>query len=343
MKSAYLTKGRDDRAGYPGWHGMKRRIAVCIMGPTAAGKTEAALALAGLTDVDLISVDSAMVYRHMDIGTAKPDPDVLARHPHALIDVREPTEPFSAADFLAGADTAVARALDRGRTPVLVGGSMLYFKAFRDGLSTLPSAHPSTRSAIEERARQTGWKALHAELERLDPAAAARIHPNDPQRIQRALEVFYVSGKPISEWWASSAGLGVGQRLDCSLLEIALSADAHLATRIGRRFDAMLAKGLVDEVARLRNMPNLDLSKPSMRAVGYRQVWRHLDGDLDHDAMRSQAVAATRQLARRQATWLRSWPDLRNVDGTPGEAARQILHALLARPSPLTPITPLTP
>ncbi len=310
---------------------MERRIAVCIMGPTAAGKTEAALALADRAEVDLISVDSAMVYRHMDIGTAKPDRDVLARHPHALIDVREPTEPFSAADFVACADAAVARALDRGRTPVLVGGSMLYFKAFRDGLSTLPGAHPSTRSAIEERARRNGWKALHAELERIDPAAAARIHPNDTQRIQRALEVFYVSGKPISEWWASSAGPGARQRLDCSLLEIALSTDAQLATRIGQRFDAMLEKGLVDEVAHLRDMPNLDLSKPSMRAVGYRQVWRYLDGDLDLDAMRDQAVAATRHLARRQATWLRSWPDLRNVDGTPDEVAN---HILRARPPP---------
>ena len=316
---------------------MKRRIAVCIMGPTAAGKTEAALALADRTDVDLISVDSAMVYRHMDIGTAKPDPDVLARHPHALIDVSEPTEPFSAANFLADADAAVARALDRGRTPVLVGGSMLYFKAFRDGLSTLPSAHPTTRAAIEVRARQNGWKALHAELKRIDPAAAERIHPNDPQRIQRALEVFYVSGKPISQWWASSAGNSVRQRLDCELLEVALSTDAHLATRISHRFDAMLEKGLVDEVAGLRNMPNLDLSKPSMRAVGYRQVWRHLDGDLDFETMRRQAVAATRQLARRQATWLRSWSDLRNVDGTPDEAANQILHALL---SPLSPLSP---
>ena len=305
---------------------MGRRIAVCIMGPTAAGKTEVALALAQRADVDLISVDSAMVYRHMDIGTAKPGPDVLARHPHALIDVREPTEPFSAADFLAGADAAVARALDGGRMPVLVGGSMLYFKAFRDGLSTLPSAHPATRSAIEERARQEGRQALYADLERIDPAAAARIHPNDPQRIQRALEVFYVSGKPISRWWACSAGQSVRQRLDCALLEIALSTDGDLPARIAHRFDAMLEKGLVDEVARLRNRPNLNLSKPSMRAVGYRQVWRHLDGDLDLDTMRRQAIAATRQLARRQATWLRSWPDLRNIGGTPDDAADRILR-----------------
>ena len=307
---------------------MERRIAVCIMGPTAVGKTDAALALAERTDVDLISVDSAMVYRRMDIGTAKPDADVLARHPHALIDVREPTEPFSAADFLAGADAAAGSALDRGRMPVLVGGSMLYFKVFRDGLSTLPSADASARSAIEERAAREGWKALHAELERIDPAAAARIHPNDPQRIQRALEVFHVSGTPISQWWSSSAGHNVQQRLDCALIEIALSTDEHLATRIAERFDAMLERGFIDEVARLRATPNLDLSKPSMRAVGYRQVWHHLDGDLDFDAMRRQAIAATRQLARRQATWLRSWPRLLHADGTPPEAANRVLQFL---------------
>lgn len=298
------------------------------MGPTAVGKTEAALALSDRAEVDLISVDSAMVYRHMDIGTAKPDVEVLDRYPHALIDVREPTEPFSAADFLAGADAAVASALDRGRTPVLVGGSMLYFKAFRDGLSTLPSAHPPTRAAIEERAAQRGWKALHAELERIDPTAAGRIHPNDPQRIQRALEVFHVSGTPISEWWDSSAGQDVRQRLDCALIEVALGTDAHLPTRIAHRFDAMLERGLIAEVARLRAMPNLDLSKPSMRAVGYRQVWRHLDGDLDLDGMRNEAVRATRQLARRQTTWLRSWPGLRGVTGTPDEAAGSVLQFL---------------
>lgn len=307
---------------------MKRRVAVCIMGPTAVGKTDAALALADLTDVDLISVDSAMVYRHMDIGTAKPDAEVLARYPHALIDVREPTEPFSAADFLDGADAAVASALERGRIPVLVGGTMLYFKAFRDGLSTLPSADPATRAAIEEQAAREGWKALHDELARIDPEAAARIHPNDPQRIQRALEVFRVSGMPISQWWSNSAARSVAQRLDCALIEIALVSDEHLATRIADRFDAMLERGLLDEVARLRTIPGLDLSKPAMRAVGYRQVWRHLDGDLDSDEMRRQAVSATRQLARRQATWLRSWQNLRTIDGPPSESARNILQLL---------------
>ena len=313
---------------------MKQRIAVCIMGPTAVGKTDAALALADLTDIDLISVDSAMVYRHMDIGTAKPGVDVLARHPHALIDVRDPAEPFSAADFLTGADAAVASALDRGRTPVLVGGSMLYFKAFRDGLSTLPSADPATRSAIEARAARVGWKALHDELARIDPDAAARIHPNDPNRIQRALEVFHLSGMPISQWWSTAAARSVRQRLDCALIEIALGSDEHLATRIADRFDAMLERGLVDEVARLRAMPGLDLSKPSMRAVGYRQVWRHLEGDLDSNEMRKQALSATRQLARRQATWLRSWQGLRTIEGSPTESARRILQ-FLDQPSTL--------
>ncbi len=307
---------------------MTRHVAVCIMGPTAVGKTDAALALADLTDVDLISVDSAMVYRHMDIGTAKPAVDVLARYPHALIDVREPTEPFSAADFLTGADAAVASALERDRTPVLVGGSMLYFKAFRDGLSTLPSADPATRAAIEERAAEKGWKMLHEELAQIDPEAAARIHPNDPQRIQRALEVFRVSGMPISQWWSRSAARGVGQRLNCALVEVALGSDEHLATRIADRFDAMLERGLLDEVARLRTVPGLDLAKPSMRAVGYRQVWRHLDGDLDSDEMYRQAISATRQLARRQATWLRSWQGLRTVGGPPTGSARRILQFL---------------
>ena len=299
-----------------------RRFAVCIMGPTAAGKTDAALAVADRIDADLVSVDSAMVYRHMDIGTAKPEAETLARHPHALIDVREPAEPFSAADFLAGADAAVADALDRGRVPVLVGGSMLYFKVFRDGLSSLPNADPATRASIEERAARDGWQAMHHELGQVDPAAADRIHPNDPQRIQRALEVFQVSGMPISEWWSRSAARDVSQRLDCALIEIALGSDPHLATRISDRFDAMLERGLLDEVTGLRSMPGLDLSKPSMRAVGYRQVWRHLDGDLGFDEMRAQAISATRQLARRQATWLRSWPNLRTIEGPPADADR---------------------
>ena len=297
------------------------------MGPTAAGKTEVALALAERADVDLISVDSVMVYRRMDIGTAKPDTATLAGCPHALIDIREPTEAFSAADFLTAADAAVAQALSRGRLPVLVGGTMLYFRAFRDGLSELPPANEEVRAQIDERAADVGWPALHAELARIDPVAAEGIHPNNPQRIQRALEVFYVSGVPISHWWSVSAGAGVAERLDCDLVEFAVDVESReqLMAKIEARFEAMLGRGLIDEVERLRTVPGLDLGKPSMRAVGYRQVWRHLDGDFDYETMRENAVVATRQLAKRQMTWLKSWPALRHVSATPADAAGAIL------------------
>ncbi len=299
------------------------------MGPTAAGKTDVALALAGRADVALVSVDSAMVYRHMNIGTAKPDARTLARHPHALIDVRRPVEPFSVADFLDGADAAVASALDQGRLPVLVGGTMLYFKAFRDGLSELPEADPATRADLEERAREIGWAGLHGELEAVDPVAAARIRPSDPQRIQRALEVFRVSGRPISEWWSASVGRDVAARLDCTLVCVAMAPPRDtLAERIAYRFDAMLERGFVEEVRTLRAMPGLDRNRPSMRAVGYRQIWAHLDGETDFDTMREAAMAATRQLARRQLTWLRAWRNLTWMDGAPAEVADAVLRQL---------------
>lgn len=308
------------------------RVALCLMGPTAAGKTDVALALAERADVALVSVDSAMVYRHMDIGTAKPDPETLARHPHALVDVREPVDPFSASDFLEGADRAVHDAFDQGRLPVLVGGTMLYFKAFRDGLSELPAADEVTRSELSARARQIGWAALHAELREVDPVAAARIRPSDPQRIQRALEVFRVTGRPISDWWSASSGVPVEARLDCDLLHVGVAASrGELADRIEHRFDAMLARGFVDEVRRLRAIPGLDPGKPAMRAVGYRQIWRHLDGETDFDAMREAALSATRQLVRRQTTWLRGWPGLVRAEGSVSEIVDEILRRLAAR------------
>ena len=307
-------------------------VVLCLMGPTAAGKTDIALALAERTDVALVSVDSAMVYRHMDIGTAKPDPETLARHPHALVDVREPVDPFSASDFLKGADRAVRDAFDRGRLPVLVGGTMLYFKAFRDGLSELPAADDVTRAEISARAREVGWEALHAELRDVDPAAAAQIRPSDPQRIQRALEVFRVTGRPISDWWSTSAGVPAGARLDCDLLSVGVTAPRDvLADRIERRFDAMLERGFVEEVRRLRAMPGLDPGKPAMRAVGYRQIWRHLDGETDLDAMREAALSATRQLVRRQTTWLRGWPGLVPAEGLVADIADGILRRLAVR------------
>ena len=305
-------------------------LVVCIAGPTATGKTALALELAERADVALISVDSAMVYRGMDIGTAKPDADTLVRHPHALIDVRPPETPFSAADFLQGADAAVRAALRLGKLPLLVGGTMLYFKAFRDGLAKLPSAAAGVRERIEEEARRLGWPALHARLKALDPSAGARIHPNDPQRIQRALEVYETTGRSISAW-QSTPGAALRQRLGCRVLAFALDAPQQtLARRIATRFDAMLERGFVEEVRHLRERPGLSLSKPSMRAVGYRQLWQHLSGDCDLPAAREAAIAATRQLARRQRTWLRGWLQVVPLAEAPEQAAEAVLRRVEA-------------
>ena len=295
------------------------------MGPTASGKTDAALEAAGHGGFDLISVDSAMVYRGMDIGTAKPPPAVLARHPHALIDIVEPTETYSAARFVEDADAAVRAALAAGRTPLLVGGTMLYFRAFKHGINELPSADPIIRDRIAADAARLGWPALHRRLAEADPAAAAGIDPRNGQRIQRALEVIEITGRPITSAWSACARPAT-DRLDCDLVEVAIVPDdrAMLHRRIEARVDLMLAAGLVDEVALLRADPALDADLPSMRAVGYRQVWGHLDGDYGHDEMVERIRAATRQLAKRQLTWLRGWEDL-IATGDAGAAAQAIL------------------
>lgn len=295
------------------------------MGPTASGKTDTALAVAAHGGFDLISVDSAMVYRGMDIGTAKPPPAVLARHPHALIDIAEPTETYSAARFVEDADDAVRAALAAGRTPLLVGGTMLYFRAFKHGINELPSADPIIRDRIAADAARLGWPALHRRLAEADPAAAARIDPRNGQRIQRALEVIEITGRPITSAWSACAPPAT-DRLDCELVEVAIVPDdrAMLHRRIEARVDAMLAAGLVDEVARLRADPALDADLPSMRAVGYRQVWGHLDGACGHGEMVERIRAATRQLAKRQLTWLRGWEDL-IATGDAGAAAEAVL------------------
>ena len=292
------------------------------MGPTATGKTEAAVRIQASANVDVVSVDSAMVYRRLNIGTAKPSPAVLARCPHALVDIVEPAERYSAARFLADADAAVAQSLAAGRTPLLVGGTMLYFRAFRDGLSALPAADPSLRAAIAARAARLGWPALHRELAVRDRAAAAHIDPRNGQRIQRALEVLELTGQSITAHWQGT-GRPAAERLGAALVEIAIVPPDRQALhqRIERRVDAMLAAGLVEEVRQLRADTALDVQLPALRSVGYRQVWEYLDGDSDYAEMSARIKAATRQLAKRQLTWLRRWPAQREADAETAEAA----------------------
>jgi tRNA dimethylallyltransferase len=280
------------------------RKVFALLGPTASGKSTLAMELAGRAgNLEIVSVDSAQVYRGMDIGTAKPTAAERAAVPHHLIDVAEPTERYSAGRFRVDALRAIEGIFGRGRTPLLVGGTMLYYRALASGLDPLPAADPAIRKSINEKAQAIGWPALHAELKRVDPQAAARIMPNDAQRIQRALEVFRISGKRISEL----------QKGDSPPLPFALepfvilpSDRAELHRRIADRFDRMLKEGLVEEVRELRRRHALDADLPSMRCVGYREAWGFLDGTLSQAEMRERAIAATRQLAKRQLTWLRS-------------------------------------
>lgn len=290
--------------------------ALLLLGPTASGKTASALALAQALPVEIVSVDSALVYRDMDIGTAKPSAAELASCPHHLIDIVSPEARYSAARFRADAIRLMAEISDRGRIPLLAGGTMLYFKALRDGLSDLPPADAALRRAIDEAAAARGWRALHAELAALDPAAAARLEPTDAQRIQRALEIVRLTGRPLAESYAQKEDAA----LPCRLLPITLAPSdrAVLHARIAARFEAMLHAGFVDEVRRLRAKYRLTPDMPSMRCVGYRQAWEYLDGEIGYDELRFKGIAATRQLAKRQLTWQRQfrerWPDLVELD-----------------------------
>jgi len=281
--------------------------AICLMGPTASGKTALALALCEHYPFEIVSVDSALVYRGMDIGTAKPTAEELARAPHHLIDIRDPVEPYSAADFRVDALRLIGEIRARGRIPLLVGGTMLYFKVLREGIADLPAADPQVRADLLAQAGREGWPALHRELERVDPAAAARIHPNHSQRIQRALEVFRLTGTALSELQRAQAE---EPALPLFCLALAPVDRALLHRRIAQRFEQMLEQGFIDEVARLRARGDLDPDLPSMRAVGYRQVWNYLDGECERAALLEQGIIATRQLAKRQFTWLRQWSDL---------------------------------
>ncbi len=294
-----------------------RPPAIVLMGPTASGKSALALEWAQQLGGEIVSVDSALVYRGLDIGAAKPSAGERALAPHHLIDVREPWQPYSAAEFAADTRAALDDIAARGKIPILAGGTGLYFQALLRGLSPMPEADPDVRAEIAGRAEAVGWPELHAELAQVDPDAAARIKPTDPQRIQRALEVFRLSGKPISQWQRET----VRQPFPFRVLKLVLAPRerAVLHERIERRFDAMLTEGFLDEVRRLRALPELQahpavLDLPAIRAVGYRQAWEHLDGLTDAAEFRDRAVFATRQLAKRQLTWLRGELDARWFD-----------------------------
>jgi tRNA dimethylallyltransferase len=280
---------------------------VFLMGPTAAGKTALAMALAQQGNAELVSVDSALIYRGMDIGTAKPTREELVQAPHRLIDILDPAQAYSAADFRSDALRHIADIHRHGKVPVLVGGTMMYYKTLLAGISPLPEADISIRADIERRAAEQGWAALHQELSRIDPTSAARIHPNDPQRINRALEVFYISGRTMTELTQQQ-----GEPFPYRVSQFAIAPDdrAVLHQRIELRFQQMLAQGFIAEVEALKARPDLHPDLPSMRCVGYRQVWDYLDGLVSYDEMVYRGIAATRQLAKRQLTWLRGWHDL---------------------------------
>ena len=282
---------------------------LALTGPTAVGKTDVALALAERLPLAIISMDSAMVYRGLDIGSAKPDRAILERHPHALVDIRDPAQPYSAADFVRDADQAVREALANGRIPLLVGGTMLYLRAFREGLAPMPGADQELRDRLREEARIVGWPALYERLRQLDAEAAAGIHPNNVARIERALEVFELTGKKMSSFWVTTAEHRVEARLGMHLKEFAVMPDSRAALhrRIADRVDQMLASGLVEEVRRLHQRGDLHPQLPAIRAVGYRQVWAMLEGEQPATGLAEKIVVATRQLAKRQLTWLRGW------------------------------------
>ncbi|MGT3257290.1 tRNA (adenosine(37)-N6)-dimethylallyltransferase MiaA [Yersinia enterocolitica] len=302
--------------------------AIFIMGPTASGKTALSIALRQRLPVELVSVDSALIYRGMDIGTAKPSAEELALAPHRLIDIRDPAESYSAADFRKDALKEMADITAAGRIPLLVGGTMLYFKALLDGLSPLPSADPQVRQRIEQQAAELGWEALHQQLAEIDPVAAARIHPNDPQRLSRALEVFFISGKTLTELTKIS-----GETLPYRVHQFAIAPVSRelLHQRIELRFHQMLDAGFETEARALFDRGDLHTDMPAIRCVGYRQMWSYLSGEIDYDEMVYRGICATRQLAKRQMTWLRGWSSVQWLDSDkPGEALDSVIQVVSA-------------
>jgi len=319
---------------------------IFLMGPTASGKTDLAVSLAERLPCGIISVDSALVYRGMDIGTAKPDAATLAKAPHRLIDIRDPAEPYSAAEFRRDALAAIEDIVAAGKTPLLVGGTMLYFKALMEKLADLPAADPPIRERLEQEAAEHGWPHLHARLMEVDPVTAARLHPNHSQRIQRALEVYELTGKPMSLLQQQSGGelLGEHYRIHAFAPDV---PRPELHRRIAARFHAMLDAGFVDEVRALHERGDLHPGLPSIRSVGYRQVWAYLDGEYDYNTMIQKGISATNGLAKRQMTWLRSWdglywlgtdpPNADSPDTRSGEALRRWTDVILGRLEPVSP------
>ncbi|MFT7558177.1 MAG: tRNA dimethylallyltransferase [Flavobacteriales bacterium] len=291
----------------------KKPLAVAIMGPTASGKTDLGVALAKKLNGEIISVDSALVYRGLNIGSAKPTIEEQSSIPHALLDIREPYDAYSVADFCCDAKLEIERICSLGKTPILVGGTMLYFKALLEGLSDMPPADLKVRADIEQLAIEQGWPAVHEALAVVDPVCAARIHPNHSQRLSRALEVFRSTGKPMSDWQNGGAG-GLLAEFDWCQIALNPRDRSVLHARIAQRYDSMLGGGLIEEVASLKADERNHIDLPSMRAVGYRQVWEFLDEKISYDDMREKGIVATRQLAKRQLTWLRSWDGLNWID-----------------------------
>lgn len=285
---------------------------VFLMGPTASGKTDLAMKLYDQLPCEIVSVDSAMIYRGMNIGTAKPDAELLSKYPHRLIDIRDPDEAYSAAEFRHDALALIEEIRAAGKIPLLTGGTMLYFHALKNGLASLPKADSAVRERILNQAQAEGWDAIHRRLAEVDPESAARLNPNDSQRLQRALEVYEVSGRTMTELWAEQEA----QKPDFKIIPMAVmpTERSELHDRIAQRFDIMLDQGFVDEVKTLWNRGDLNLQMPSVRCVGYRQVWEYFAGTWDYDTMKFKGVVATRQLAKRQVTWLRSWENLAWMD-----------------------------
>lgn len=304
---------------------------IMLMGPTASGKTALSLYLADQLPLEIISVDSALVYQDMNIGTSKPTPEILQKYPHHLIDICSPSDVYSVAQFRQDALTLMEDITGRGKIPILVGGTMLYYRSLIQGLSELPSANERVRKELETFAEEKGLPALHERLNKVDPVAAQKIHMNDPQRIQRALEVYEISGKPISQWWQEQKS----SKLPYSMLKIAVSTTERslLHERIEKRFAQMLGEGFVDEVKALRVRGDLDLNKPSMRAVGYRQVWQHLDGEYSYEEMQYKGMVATRQLAKRQLTWLRSEQGLHWFNSDENNFEQRVLKLIQQTPT----------